>query len=112
MVTPPPAPSATTAALARVWPALKFNVETVGEAPPCGKILMKPGPWVLVTVMFRETAWAVAAMPHRPMRVKLRGEPAAREGGPYWPVNPLPRVSTTRQGGTAISGRGVTAVAS
>src|SRR2546426_7737631 len=59
---------------------------------------MNPGPCVLVTVTFNDTACAVALIPHCPVRTKLRGTPPVRAGGPYGPVNPFPRVSASRQG--------------
>src|SRR5712692_2418472 len=67
---------------------------------------MKPGPAVLVTVTFKETACAVPAMPHWPVRVKFLGIDPGSDGGPYAPVNPLPRVSAIRQGVMAIKGSG------
>jgi hypothetical protein len=53
-VTAPPVPAATRAAFAIVCPETKFSVETVGDAPPVGQILMNPVPPVFVTVTFSE----------------------------------------------------------
>src|SRR6266487_2242491 len=75
---------------------------------------MKPGPCVLVTVTFKETAAARGGrlavrggMPHFPVRVKFRGTPAVSAGGPYPAGNPAWRVSAIRQGSTPMKGRGL-----
>src|SRR5438876_2625245 len=68
---------------------------------------------MLVTARLKETAAAVEGMPHWhgtpgtvPPIWKLRVDAVVREGGPAWPVKPLPRVSAIRQGVTAMKGRG------
>src|SRR5512147_863251 len=68
---------------------------------------MKPGPCVLVTVTFNETAWAPGGMPHFPVRVKLRGTPPLSAGVPYPAGKPAWRVSTIRQGERPMKGRGL-----
>jgi hypothetical protein len=54
----------------------------------------------------KEAAAADAGIPHCPAIVKLRVALAKRAGGPKPQVKPLPRVSATRQGFTAMKGRG------
>src|SRR5512144_2460906 len=69
---------------------------------------MSPKLGLLGTVKLKDTAAAEAGMLQVPTTVKLRTAPPAREGGPYCPVKPPPRVSAPRQGGViAMNGRGL-----
>ncbi len=45
-----------------------------------------------------DTVATLAAMPHRPVMVGERVVSVTREGRPYCPVKPLPRVSVTPAG--------------
>src|SRR5215468_3242885 len=67
---------------------------------------MKPGPSVLVTVMFKEYAPTGEGIPVQgpPSSAKLRETPAERAGAPNGPAGP--RVSTIRHGVTPTNVRG------
>src|SRR5512143_4172624 len=66
---------------------------------------MNPGPAVLATVRLAETALIALGMPQRPEKVITLTAPASSAGGPY-PVGKEPsRVSTSRHGGMATSGK-------
>src|SRR5512147_2527499 len=84
-------------------------VETRGTPPPVGKTLRSPAAPTFSAAKLKETAAAEAGIPHWPEIVKSRVALANRAGGPYCPVKPLPRVSATRHGETAMKGRGVDA---
>src|SRR6185436_8699734 len=55
---------------------------------------------------FNDTACAGPPIPHWPIKTKSRETPAASDGGPYAPVNPLPRVSTIRHGAIPTNDNG------
>src|SRR5688500_10488540 len=95
----PPVPSGTTAALAmtNVLP-VQLIVETVGTGPPVGCTVRFPPLPISATVKLNDTAEAPAGTPHCPPMVKIREPLGESAGGPYSPVNPWPRVSTTRHG--------------
>src|SRR5262249_21292022 len=81
-------------------------VETRGTEPPAGKTRRSPAPPTSRAPKLNETAAAEAGMLHCPVITKLRVVFAMRDGGPYWPVKPLPLVSASRQGVTPMKGRG------
>src|SRR5215207_5075978 len=60
MHTPPPAPTATIAALATVCPGAKLMFDVAGMSCPHGKTVTYPAASGLVTVTFSETAAASA----------------------------------------------------
>src|SRR5258708_27130243 len=90
--------TATTALLARTWPAPKLRLLVAGAAArSAAKARRYPAAPAPVTVRFADTARAVAGMPQRPARAKLRSAPAARAGPAQEPAGF--RVSSTRHGG-------------
>src|SRR6266496_6735229 len=72
-------------------------VEMLGTVCPAGKSRTFPALVDWVTARLRETAFAVAEMPHRPATVKARVSWPCRTGPPR---GAPPRVSTTRHGAT------------
>jgi hypothetical protein len=80
----------------------------LGIGAPAGQTAMNPGALVFATVMFAETTWAVAGMPHLVAIGKTRGAPATSEGGPKGPggKGPPVRVSARRQGAIAMNAIG------
>jgi hypothetical protein len=67
-------------------------VETSGKGAPPWKIRRSPAPVGPVTVTLKETAFALAGIPHRPVRTNIRVVPPTSAG----PA--APRVSRARQG--------------
>ena len=78
----------------------------MGTPPPAGKTRRSPAAPTFNAAKLKDTAAAEAGIPHCPAMVKSRVALARRAGGPKAPVNPLPRVSATRQGVRAMKGRG------
>src|ERR1035437_3715835 len=107
MLTAPPAPAGTIAALALVRPSNEFRVETTGWPSPVGQMVRYPSVPCGTTETFNEYAAALAGMLH----------PPSCGMGKFWNVppgiGPLPpycrRVSTNRHGVTATncSGDGI-----
>src|ERR1039457_4591090 len=92
---------ASVALFARVCPAEKRTVSSVGVAP-AGPRRTVPPVVAPVTVTFAATATASAGTPHgAPVRRKSRELLAARAGPPSGPFEP--RVSTMRQGAIVVN---------